>query len=128
MEDNPYSALLGMIRTPKGTETETLCLGKVTGVAPLRVLVGGNTLEERELLASAELLPDEEEIAAELTGHLSVSAGCSEGSISSAEVRGGTLTGKVRRTKRAFRLGDQVLMMPIEAAQRYIILCRVVEL
>lgn len=130
MEDNPYRAFLDVVRTEAAETAPTgLCLGVVTSPSPLKVLTGGNTLEAGELLAAAHLLAGETAaVRAELAGSLEIDASCPAGSHSAAGVTGGALAGTITRTAAGFRAGDRLLMLPIEEAQRYIIICKVVEL
>lgn len=121
MDRNPYQRMLAALGG--GTESSGgLLLGKVTSTAPLKVLVGGNTMEADELLCNADLAGDTE-VAAQLSGTGSISGGATSVSGDASF----DLIGKISHRK-AFGAGDQLLLFPIEEAQRYIILCKVVEL
>lgn len=97
-----------------------LVMGKVTSAAPLKVLAGGNTMEREELLCNPALLGRGESVSGKLTG--SGSVGQSSGEVSM------TVEGALRRTAPIWTVGDELLMLPIEEAQRYVIICKVVEL
>ena len=118
MEDNPYLRLAGLL--DGGTAPAGLTFGKVTSAAPLKVLVGGNTMEGGELLCNAALVTKTVKVGGELAGNGSV--GDSSGTASLA------LEGELERKDAAWRVGEQLLMLPIEDAQRYVIICKVVEL
>jgi|GEM_PF-1048376 len=121
MDRNPYQRILDAMAG--GTDSSgALLLGKVTSASPLKVLVGGNTMEADELLCNADLAGDTE-VSAKLDGTGSISGGAT--SISGAASF--DVTGKMSRSN-AFHVGDQLLLFPIEEAQRYIILCKVVAL
>lgn len=121
MDDNPYQTILTAME-PTTAAPEGLVLGKVISASPLRVLVGGNTQEGADLLCNADLMADTEtDITAQLAG---------TGSISGASSISGTadfaLSGKISRSN-PFKAGDRLLLLPIEAKQRYIIICKVVD-
>lgn len=123
MEENPYVALMSLMRgAAEETAQASLCMGVVTSAEPLKILVGGNTLERGELLCNAEL-KDAMEVEVELEGDLTVSG------------PGGSISGGMRlkgegqlKRKKAFQAGERLLLLPIEESQRYIILCKVVAL
>lgn len=97
-----------------------LVMGKVTSAAPLKVLVGGNTMEHDELLCNLDMLGGGRQVSGKLTG---------TGAVGSAS--GGvdlTVNGTLERTAPVWTVGEQLLMLPIEDAQRYVIICKVVEL
>lgn len=87
MADDSFLGLVNLLGREEATTGAML--GRVTCAVPLRVLVGGNTMEAGELLCNA-----------------------------------GLLTGDTPR----WRVGEQLLLWPIEDQQRYIILCKVVGL
>lgn len=123
MSDNPFHNLLAAMES-SGSPAQGLVLGTVTSSAPLKVLVGGNTQERADLMCNAGLVDGEEtEVVTRLTG-----AGSIAGSTSSISgVADFTLSGKLAR-RDVIKRGDRLLLLPIEDNQRYIILCKVVDL
>ena len=113
---------LGILAALEGDATPAagLVMGKVTSVAPLKVLVGGNTMEQDELLCNPGLLGGTRQIKGKLTG--SGSVGDSAGAASL------TVEGDLEPKDPIWTVGDELLMLPIEEAQRYVIICKVVEL
>lgn len=121
MSSNPYQALLDAFEGGS-SPAEGLVLGRVTSAAPLKVLVGGNTMEAAELLCNADLVATAE-VVAQLAGTGSITGG----DMSLSGPASFELTGTMAR-RNVLAAGDQLLMLPIEDAQRYIILCKVVGL
>lgn len=119
MDRDPYQMILDAMGG--GTEDSGgLLLGQVTTISPLKVLVGGNTMEQDELLCNAALLAGRaENIRVELTGTGTVGDASGAAALSAD----GTIT-----RADGWAVGDRLVMLPIEDAQRYIILCKVVEL
>lgn len=97
-----------------------LVVGKVTSAAPLKVLVGGNTMERDELLCNPALLGGGRKVSGKLTGTGSVGDAAGEVSL--------TVEGDLEPKAPEWKVAEQLLMLPIEEAQRYIIICKVVEL
>ena len=123
MSDNPFQALVTAME-PSGIPAQGLVLGTVTSAAPLKVLVGGNTQERADLMCNTDLVDGTEaEVVTRLTGAGSIAGSTS--SISGAADF--TLSGKLAR-RDVFKRGDRLLLLPIEDNQRYIILCKVVDL
>lgn len=118
MEENPYSAFAVMMGGEGGGAG--LTMGKVTAAGPLKVLVDGNTMEQGELLCNPALLGRGKAVSGKLDG--SGSVGNVSGDVSI------TVEGTLRRTAPDWTVGEQLLMLPIEEAQRYVIICKVVEL
>lgn len=116
---DPYQTMLeafgGDAAQPAG-----LVLGKVTSVEPLKVLVGGNTMEQDELRCNPALLGGGRRVSGKLTGNGSV--GNAAGAV---EI---TVEGTLEDKDPIWTVGDELLMLPIEEAQRYIIICKVVDL
>lgn len=119
MDRDPYQLLLAAMGG--GTEDPGgLVLGEVTAAAPLKVLVGGNTMEQDELLCNAAFLAGRaENIRVELAGTGTVGDAYGAATLSA--------DGTITRADN-WAVGDRLVMLPIEDAQRYIILCKVVEL
>lgn len=128
MEENPFDL---MISTLRGTATPAgLVLGKVLSAKPIKLLVGGNTLEKDRLLCNPALLRGYT-VPARMEhpiGALEINASCANGAHLGMTVNGGTLETDVIRSEDAWKIGDQLVMLPVEEAQRYIILCQAVEL
>lgn len=123
MSDNPFQSLLAALE-PSAATSRGLVLGIVTSAAPLKVLVGGNTQEREDLMCSADLVANlEAEMTAQLTGSGSISGGTSSISGDASF----TLSGSLRR-RNVFKIGDRLLLLPIEDDQRYIIICKVVDI
>lgn len=119
MQENPYSSILGVIRKDAD---ERACIGWMTGkvvsTAPLTVLTGGNQLSGADLLANAQLLPNVEQVSlASVKGNLAGSpeVTVSDGSLTASGFFGGALTP-----------GDTVALMPSTDGQRFLVLCKVV--
>ena len=126
MEDNPYNQLIEIMRQESAPRRrESLALGLVQSVSPLRILVDGTQQTAESLLANAALLSGAKTSAIySLNGQASIAdpAGTVSGAISAT----GGVT--LERQSDAWAAGDQLLMLAIEERQRYIILCKVVSL
>ena len=97
-----------------------LVMGKVTSAAPLKVLVGRNTMEREDLLCNPALLGGVKRVRGKLTGSGSVGNAAGDADL--------TVEGALEWTAPRWTVGDQLLMLPIEEDQRYVIICKVVEL
>ena len=128
MEDNPYSAMVETMRQAGGGPAAAACLGRVLQAEPLRVLAEGNALDAGRLLADPRLLRGDTARLRleEPVGGLAVSAACPSGSHDSLAVSGGSLETAAARLEPGFRAGDQLLLLPIEERQRYVVVCKVV--
>lgn len=127
MEDNPYSAMVETMRRAGTAPAAGACLGQVLQAEPLKVLVEGNALDAGRLLIDPRLLRGHE---ARLrlegpAGELAVSASCPNGSHYSMTVSGGAVEAAAVRLEPDFRVGEQLLLLPIEERQRYVVVCRV---
>ena len=116
---DPYQAMLEAFGGD-AMPSAGLTMGKVTSVSPLRVLVGGNTMERDELRCNPALLGGVRKVSGKLTGNGSV--GNAAGAVDV------TVEGTLEDKSPIWTVGDELLMLPIEEAQRYIIICKVVDL
>ena len=104
MQDNPYSAMLNVIRSDADERSSPAwCLGVVTSVAPLTVQTGGILLSGNDLLVNYQLRANAEVVS------------FSGGTLTAQGLFGGVLT-----------VGDQVAMLRSADADTFIVLCKVV--
>lgn len=116
---DPYQVILEAM-SGDAAPAAGLVMGKVTSVAPLKILVGGNTMEQGELLCNPALLGGGLKVSGKLAGDGSV--GNAAGAVDI------TVAGTLEPKDPIWTVGDEVLMLPIEEAQRYVIICKVVDL
>ena len=108
MEDNPFSALVGIMRNEaEGAAPAAWRIGKVASDSPLSIEVGGAAQDSGSL------------VAAYAPSRVAVSVDESESHSHAAE-------GEAEAPR--YRRGDMVLLLPIEEEQRYIILAKLVGL
>lgn len=127
MESNVYTELIGRLRGDIQLQLPTgYRLGKVIKTDPITINVAGINLSGDDLMINALLLKHPRNVEMNMiTGNLSASVNCSEGSISSISVTSGSIN-SVATLDYCLTKGDSVLLLPIEDEQRFIILCKVV--
>lgn len=128
MEDNPYSAFLGVIRKDSDDRSVPVwCLGVVVSTAPLAVRTGTLTLTGDALLVNYQLRENIEKAALmNVSGEVDASSHCEQGgSLSKLTVTGGTLKAQAVFGG-VLAVGDQVAMLRSEDGQQYLVLCKVV--
>lgn len=127
MEDNPYSALVGALRTDTDSRIQdTWTLGKVQSVQPLVVEIGGQLMRGKDLLVNVQLLENHEPVKlAGIQGVLNGVVDCGAGEVQIQVTDGhvqanGTFGGILQP-------GDRVVALPDREAQVFIIACKVVQ-
>ncbi|MEA4893324.1 MAG: DUF2577 family protein [Peptococcaceae bacterium] len=126
MEDNPFNTIIQVMRQEGSFDrAPSLVLGKVQALSPLQVLVEGTVQTRDTLLANAELLAGSVlEADFQINGQGSIT-GAGDSISGNAELRGEI--GLERQTD-SWSIGDQLLLLPVDEHQKYIILCKVVSL
>lgn len=115
MQDNPYSAMLGVIRRDAQERAKSAwVLGIVRGVKPLKIEFSGKPLEGVELLVNPLLLKHERKLdEPDVTGILNGESVAGE--LHSTAQHGDTLAP-----------GDRVVMLPADDWQSFAVICKVV--
>lgn len=131
MKEDPFSGLYNLMRTAGGAdvppEAARLRLGKVLSVAPLKVDVAG-TMQEAERFYISHRLTDghTEKLSVSVSavsGDLSISASCGNGSHSAMAISSGTVALDAVATQDGpvLKKGDQVLLLTTDDQVFYII-------
>ena len=124
MEDNPYVKFLGAMRDEaRGQMPEVYRFGTVESVAPLTISTSGILLSKDDLLINAGITERTETISmSETSGDL---AGTINGNSSTFYISGGNMS-TTASIELSLTKGDNVLLIPIDDNQKFIILCKVV--
>lgn len=118
MEDNPYTALAGMMGEQSTGGQLRLRVGIVLSMEPPKIAVGGIEADGNMLRWNEALLAHDQRVRAP-NGTLAVAASCGYGSHGSAVVSGGTLAETVTPI---IKNGDSVLTLS-EDDQTFFVLC-----
>ncbi|WRS27211.1 DUF2577 family protein [Oscillospiraceae bacterium MB08-C2-2] len=115
IQDNPYSTLLGVIRTDSDErKTSSWRLGVIASISPLLVRLGGHLLSGADLRINPSLLGGSRAISI---------------SNASSTLGGESVSGELAGTAHwsgMLEPGDQVILLPSDDGQQFIILCKVV--
>jgi len=127
MEDNPYSALVGLMRvSAKESTPVAFRIGVVVNEDPLSIDIGG-ALQEAEALVHATTSPFVE-VTVDTEIATTTPHSHSGGDQSSVTVNPHAHSARVTNKLPRFFRGESLLLVPIEDEQRYIVLARLVGL